>query len=44
MDLGLTIAQVIIQKYHGTIQVSNDEDKGAKIIIKIPKIILKEDN
>ncbi|GIN73319.1 hypothetical protein J14TS2_37940 [Bacillus sp. J14TS2] len=39
MGLGLTIAQVIIQKHSGTIQAANDEEKGAKIVIKIPKHI-----
>lgn len=37
MGLGLTIAQVIIQKHNGTIQALNDEEKGAKFIVKIPK-------
>lgn len=39
MGLGLTIAQVIIQKHNGTIQAANDEERGAKIVIKIPKNI-----
>ncbi|WP_158702657.1 sensor histidine kinase [Paenibacillus faecalis] len=38
MGLGLTIAQVIIQKHNGTIQASNEEEKGAKIIVKLPKV------
>lgn len=37
MGLGLTIAQVIIQKHNGTIQALNDEKKGAKIIVKLPR-------
>ncbi|WP_428912123.1 sensor histidine kinase [Niallia sp. Krafla_26] len=37
MGLGLTIAQVIIQKHNGTIQASNDDEKGAKIVVKLPK-------
>ncbi|MFC9538909.1 sensor histidine kinase [Lysinibacillus sp. NPDC056959] len=41
MGLGLTIAQVIIQKHKGTIQAANDEEKGAKIVIKIPKNIIE---
>ncbi|TQR39705.1 HAMP domain-containing histidine kinase [Lysinibacillus sphaericus] len=41
MGLGLTIAQVIIQKHMGTIQAANDEDKGAKLVIKIPKNIFE---
>lgn len=41
MGLGLTIAKVIIQKHSGTIQAVNDEEKGAKIIIKIPKNIIE---
>jgi len=41
MGLGLTIAQVIIQKHSGTIQAANDEEKGAKIVIKIPKNIIE---
>lgn len=36
MGLGLTITQVIVQKHSGTISASNDNEKGAKIIIKIP--------
>jgi len=41
MGLGLTIAQVIIQKHSGTIQAANDVEKGAKIVIKIPKNIIE---
>jgi len=41
MGLGLTIAQVIIQKHSGIIQAANDEEKGAKIVIKIPKNIIE---
>ncbi|MGY4795401.1 ATP-binding protein [Lysinibacillus fusiformis] len=41
MGLGLTIAQVIVQKHSGIIQAANDEEKGAKIVIKIPKNIIE---
>lgn len=41
MGLGLTIAQVIIHKHSGIIKAANDEEKGAKIIIKLPKNIIE---
>ncbi|MBO1001244.1 sensor histidine kinase [Pseudogracilibacillus auburnensis] len=37
MGLGLTIAQVIVEKHSGIVHASNDFEKGAKILVKIPK-------